>query len=215
MSLQEAALCTWADFSLTDIEKLLQYSSNSERVGKVFCQKLELDAVGDKQHRIVLDLYTYTLLFGMKQNCTPAQLSTLLSIVKKLHAKCTSTAKENQDEVLNLFQETMVQHSVNRPPFSFCIFSPCQVKSITEYVLSTYFKHFKLYKYAFTKQLQLNVALEYVDEDEAAELEQQTVAEADAMADGDIEPEQQSSEVTERTNQISEYYNYFLDCFTT
>ena len=212
MSSQELEFCTWADFSLTDIEKLLRYSSNSECIRKVFCQKFDLEAVGNQQHQILLDLYTYTLLFGQKHNCTPAQLSTILSIVKGLHAKCASTALENQDEVLTFFQETMVKHSVNRPPFSHCIFSPCQVKSITEYVLSTYFKHFKLYKYVFTKQLQLNVALDYVDENETIEeLKQQTdiVAEGGSEIDANIEPDSQISEVTQPTDQIGKYYIYW------
>ena len=41
------------------------------------------------------------------------------------------------------------------------IWVPPQVKAITDYVLSTYFKHFKLYKYAFTKRVQLNLHFTY------------------------------------------------------
>lgn len=192
MSSQEAKVCTWADFSLTDAEKLLHYPPNSERVRQVFLQKLAVDNI--KQCKILLDLYTYTLMFGKKQDYSPAQLSTLLSIVKRLHAKCTSTARENLDEVLTYFQEMMVRHSVNRPPFSLCIFSPCQVKSITEYILSTYFKHFKFYKYAFTKRLHLNVSLAYADEEE-----EEPKLSDHIMAEESIATEALSAEVTEQT----------------
>ena len=58
---------------------------------------------------------------------------------------------------MKLLQELLVKHSVERPPYSSSVFSLAQVKDIAEYVLSTYFKHFKLYKYAFTKRVRLDL----------------------------------------------------------
>lgn len=46
-----------------------------------------------------------------------------------------------------------------RPPFSLGLFSSDEVKMIMTYVLDTYFRHFKLYKYAFTPQVTENVYL--------------------------------------------------------
>ena len=169
------ANCTWAEFSLHDAERLLDPSSDDNVVRQILCERLVLNSFPPKQRQILLDLYTYTWLFGKKEIYSPAQLSTILSIVKRIHAKCTSTARENLNDVLTDFQELMVQHSVNRPPFSHSIFTPCQVKNITDFILSTYFKHYKLYKYAFTKKLHLNVSLSYAgdveEEDEVQEEE--------------------------------------------
>lgn len=158
-------LCTWADFSLSDIEGFQACSSNREDLKEAFCEKLGLQCAHlTKQQLIEIDLYVYAFLFGLKQEFSSAQLSTLLSIVKKLHELCISTAFDNQSQVLSYFQELVVRHSINRSPFSICIFSPNEVKSINEYVLSTYFKHFKLYKYAFTRKVHLNMSLLYAGE---------------------------------------------------
>ena len=40
--------------------------------------------------------------------------------------------------------------SFQRPPYSIDLFNPEQVRDITAYVVNTYFRHFKMYKYAFT-----------------------------------------------------------------
>lgn len=40
-----------------------------------------------------------------------------------------------------------------RPPFSIDLFSQEQLALISDYVVNTYFRHFKLYKYAFTPQV--------------------------------------------------------------
>lgn len=48
-----------------------------------------------------------------------------------------------------------------RPPFSIELFSPDQVKLITEYTINTYFRHFKMYKYAFTPQVKLDLGITY------------------------------------------------------
>lgn len=185
--LKMVELCTWAHFSLTDIEHLQECSSSRDNLKQAVSEKLRLVLDGakvTKQHLIEIDLYVYTFLFGLKQKFSTAQLSTLLSVVKKLHEMCISTVFDNQSEVLTYFQELMVQHSVNRPPFSVCIFSPSEVKSINEYILSTYLKHFKLYKYAFTRKVHLNMSLCYGGEEAPPE----TGSEQEAT----VEPTQES-----------------------
>ena len=60
-----------------------------------------------------------------------------------------------------MLKELLVSHSVHRPPYSIQLYSLDQVKNITEYVLQTYFKHFKLYKYAFTKRVLMDLKISY------------------------------------------------------
>ena len=188
-----AGLCTWRDFSLTDVERLVASSSNRDDLRQFFCEKLNLDGSGKvKQDLIQLDLYTYASLFGIKQHFTTLQISTLLSIIKKVHVMSISTVFDNQSQVLSYFQELLIRHSVNRPPFSACIFSPIEVKKINEYVLSTYFKHYKLYKYAFTKRVHLNLSLQYAGDDKLQEIEIEQVPED--TAEDTVEQEEEESE---------------------
>jgi hypothetical protein len=155
-------LCTWVDFSLRDVERALGFSSDKERLKQELCRTLDLGRAENASHDLIeLDMYVYAIMFGMKQEFSSAQHSTLLGIMKRLHANCISTVFDNQSDAQQFFQQMMVQHSVRRPPFSICVFNPNEVKKINEYVLSTYFKHYKLYKYAFTSKVRLNLALSY------------------------------------------------------
>ena len=40
-----------------------------------------------------------------------------------------------------------------RPPFSIDLFGADDVRKIVEYVINTYFRHYKLYKFAFTPRV--------------------------------------------------------------
>ena len=46
---------------------------------------------------------------------------------------------------------------VQRPPFSIDLFDADGVRKMVEYVINTYFRHFKLYKYAFTPRVYLSI----------------------------------------------------------
>lgn len=48
------------------------------------------------------------------------------------------------------FKEWMLQHSVQRPPFSVGVFSLEEMKLIVDWMLESYYRHYKLYMYAFT-----------------------------------------------------------------
>jgi hypothetical protein len=47
-------------------------------------------------------------------------------------------------------QTILLTHAVQRPPHSIGIFSRREANLITQFVLDTYYRHFKLYRYAFT-----------------------------------------------------------------
>lgn len=198
----EESLCTWVDFTLTDVERLQEYSFDIHGLRKAVGEKLgHFGSQVTKQQLIEMDLYVYAFLFGVKQRFTTAQLSTLLSIVKKLHEMCIGTVFDNYSQVLDFFQELMVRHSVNRPPFSVCIFSPDEVKSINDYLLSTYFKHFKLYKYAFTRRVHLNMSLTYDGEDETVpEVKSNQNAQVEGTLESATEQDDGDSKYTAKKN---------------
>lgn len=49
-----------------------------------------------------------------------------------------------------------------RPPFSIDLFKEEQLLALADYVVNTYFRHFKLYKYVFTPQVRLDLSLTYI-----------------------------------------------------
>eukprot|EP01107_Rhizomastix_libera_P016048 TRINITY_DN6470_c0_g1_i1.p1 TRINITY_DN6470_c0_g1~~TRINITY_DN6470_c0_g1_i1.p1 ORF type:complete len:161 (+),score=30.06 TRINITY_DN6470_c0_g1_i1:448-930(+) len=48
-------------------------------------------------------------------------------------------------------------HSIQRPPYSICIFSLIDLKLINSYFMNTYFRNFNLYHYVFTPNMVLSL----------------------------------------------------------
>ena len=173
----QARICTWVDLSLTDVEHLLRASEATESLQQALGEILVLGdpATSSKQAVIELDLYTYAILFARKQKFSADQVSAFFTILKCVHCMCISTPFNNFEETFQYFKELLLRHGVSRPPYSTCLFSIPQVKAVSEYVLNTYFKHFKLYKYAFTKRVHLNLKLSYPGVPDSPELSETEV----------------------------------------
>ena len=138
-------ICCWEDVSLTCAEQLLKACSDTERLQGELAVLLGTRDVSsaDKRSLIELDLFTYAIIFCSKKYFSTKQLSAFFTIVKSVHAMCIFTPFDNMQETFAYFREILLRHSVIRPPFSTCLYSMKEVKEITDYVLSTYFKHFK------------------------------------------------------------------------
>lgn len=188
-----ARICTWEDLSLTDAERLLKASEATETLQQVLSELLGLGdlASASKQALIELDLYTYALLFAKSNHFTAEQTSTFFTILKSVHLMCISTPFDNLQETFEHFKQLLLRHSINRPPFSVGLFSSAQVRDITDYVLKTYFKHFKLYKYAFTKRVHLNLKIGYPEVPPSPEPSQTSLTGAGG---GQAEPELKEEE---------------------
>ena len=214
----KARIFTWDDLSHTDAAFLLDGSIEKtdiqSRLAFVLGLVKDKEDEGDggrgrgnflweKRSLIVLDLFYHLILFARRQNLRTDQLSGLFSIVRSLHAACISSPYDNSSACFKFFTELMVCHSVNRPPCSTALFTMEQVKAITDYVLLTYFKHFKLYKYAFTKRVVLSLKLRYEGEEEEEEegdkeLELPTLTEE---SEKEVKEEEEEAEVVERERE--------------
>lgn len=101
---------------------------------------------------ILSDLYFNAYRFAsVEQRFADEKVSTLLAILQRVHsaavADCLATPR-----AFALFKELVLQHSVQRPPYSVGVFSLADMKTVLNYGLVTYFKHFRLYTYAFTRK---------------------------------------------------------------
>ena len=191
----KARICTWVDLSLTDVEHLLRASETTEALQQALGDILRLGdaAASSKQALIELDLYTYAILFARKQDFSADQVSAFFTMLKCVHCMCISTPFDNFQETFQYFKELLLKHSVNRPPYSTCLFSISQVKTVSDYVLASYFKHFKLYKYAFTKRVHLNLKFSYPgvpDSPEPSEVEETQEGGVDTTAEDQLEEEE-------------------------
>lgn len=162
---KRSGILLWRDLSLAQAEALLQYSTAQQLSQETIklVQGASGSSGGNKLEWIVADMYRYLILFARKKGFTAPQLSVLFSILKSIHDACRSTPFDNLDETFTLFKELLITHSVNHPPFRIHVFDVDQVKDISDYFLSTYFKHFRMYKYAFTNKQRLSIQLKYPD----------------------------------------------------
>ncbi|XP_006507808.1 cilia- and flagella-associated protein 119 isoform X1 [Mus musculus] len=96
--------------------------------------------------------------------------------------------------------------SSQRPPFSIDLFKEEQLLALADYVVNTYFRHFKLYKYVFTPQVRLDLSLTYTGlqpltlwpeekENEEMMVVEQVATPQEEEPETVTEPEQQPSEV--------------------
>ena len=158
-------VCCWEDVSYANAKVLLDPEFPQQTMQNLLVQILGLplneEKQLDKHGLITLELFGYLVLFARENDFTPEQLSALYTIVASIHQLCLSTPYDNSQQCFQLLKDLLVCHSVNRPPYSTGLFSVKQVKSISDYVLLSYFKHFKLYKYAFTKKVHLDLTFQY------------------------------------------------------
>ncbi|XP_060569561.1 cilia- and flagella-associated protein 119-like isoform X3 [Ruditapes philippinarum] len=158
----KARVSVWADLTVDDLDRINE-SLNADHIKMVLADIFHLD-----DHKtslktgIVMDLYYYTLQFARENKFTKEQTSAFFSIVKKTHEICIETPFGNLDETFSFFKEMVLCHAVNRPPHSIELFTADQVRLITEYTVNSYFRHFKMYKYAFTPMVRLDLSINYV-----------------------------------------------------
>ena len=125
----------------------------------------------------------------------------------------------NMDETYQYFKSLVLKHSLfvsadrfsswskslifrsQRPPYSLRVFTPDVTKKVTDYIVDTYFRHYKMYKYVFTPtvspwrscsshfifllphQIDLNVKFVYEGEKQETLKEEEAVDESVAHVD--------------------------------
>uniref|UniRef100_A0ACB8EVP3 Uncharacterized protein n=1 Tax=Sphaerodactylus townsendi TaxID=933632 RepID=A0ACB8EVP3_9SAUR len=158
----KAKICMWKYLDVHSMD-LIDKAQTTDELKSLLSELLSLqDFPSNPRSAILLDLYFYCIQFCLKQGFNREQTSAFFSIVKDTHEACVETPLPNVEECYKYFTELVFCHSIRRPPFSIDLFSQDQLVLIADYMINTYFRHFKLYKYAFTPQVRLDVSFSYV-----------------------------------------------------
>ncbi|XP_077170823.1 cilia- and flagella-associated protein 119 isoform X2 [Paroedura picta] len=158
----KAKICMWKYLDVHSMD-LIEQTQTTNELKSLLSELLNLqDFQSNPRSAILLDLYFYSVQFCRKQRFNREQTSAFVSIVRDTHEACVETPLPNVEECYNYFTELVFCHSIRRPPFSIDLFSQDQLVLITDYIINTYFRHFKLYKYAFTPQVRLDVSFTYI-----------------------------------------------------
>jgi hypothetical protein len=110
--------------------------------------------LNDSQREAMLDLLYHALRFARSHSMTAEKQSTLVSIIHQLHTEAMRSKAPAKDAFV-ILEDLLIGHSVHRPPYSAAVFAVDDTKLIIDYLLSTYFRHYKLYLYAFSSRSEL------------------------------------------------------------
>jgi len=107
------------------------------------------------QLEVTIDFYFYSFAFCKELGFNTAKTSAFLSIIKTVFdLDCsTNSPARTMKTSFEGFKDLLLAHAVERSPRTVGIFSVDDVARIVEYMLNSYFRHYRLYKYIFTKKL--------------------------------------------------------------
>ncbi|XP_014697872.1 cilia- and flagella-associated protein 119 isoform X2 [Equus asinus] len=160
--LPQPRICMWKYLDIHSMNRL-EKTANVEEMRDVLAQLLRLGAPEQSlRDAITLDLFSHALIFCRQQGFSLEQTSTACALLQDLHKACVATPLGNVEECYRYFTSVLFCHGVRRPPFSIDLFKEEQLLALVDYVVNTYFRHFKLYKYVFTPQVRLDLSLTYL-----------------------------------------------------
>uniref|UniRef100_A0A8C0XVW9 Coiled-coil domain-containing protein 189 n=1 Tax=Castor canadensis TaxID=51338 RepID=A0A8C0XVW9_CASCN len=203
--LPQPRICMWKYLDIHSMHRL-EKAATVDEMREVLAELLEISCPEQSpQDAITLDLFSYALIFCRQQGFSLEQMSAACALLQDLHKACAATPLGNVEECYRYFTSVLFCHGVRRPPFSIDLFKEEQLLALADYVVNTYFRHFKLYKYVFTPQVQLDLSLTYTGlqppkawlEEKASseEAEEQAVTPPKEELEVEVQPEQESSQV--------------------
>ncbi|XP_012515694.1 PREDICTED: coiled-coil domain-containing protein C16orf93 homolog [Propithecus coquereli] len=198
-------ICMWKYLDIHSMHRL-EKTANIEEMREVLAELLELGCPEQSlRDAITLDLFSHALIFCRQQCFSLEQTSTACALLQDLHKACVATPLGNVEECYRYFTSVLFCHGVRRPPFSIDLFKEEQLLNLADYVVNTYFRHFKLYKYVFTPQVRLDLSLTYMglqppklwpeDKGESKEVKEQAVTPQEEELETVAQPEQEPSQI--------------------
>lgn len=125
---------------------------------KLLKEFMKIDQPEGLRAEILVDMHYHNYSFCMSKGFPPEKTSTFLSIMKIL-LEDAIRERLTPEDAFSRFQDLLLKHSVERPPRSVGIFSFDDVTSLVEYVTNTFFRHYRLYMYAFSTKCDLRLQI--------------------------------------------------------
>ncbi|XP_043835808.1 coiled-coil domain-containing protein 189 isoform X3 [Dromiciops gliroides] len=160
--LPQPRICLWKYLDVHSMD-LLEKTTTLDEMQELLAELLGLGRMDrNPREEVMLDMFCHTLIFCRQQHFSREQTSAACALLQDLHKVCIATPLGNVEDCFRFFTSLLFCHGVRRPPFSIDLFGEEQLLSLSDYIINTYFRHFKLYKYVFTPQVRLDLSLRYV-----------------------------------------------------
>lgn len=102
---------------------------------------------------VATDFHFYNYAFCKERAFDSRRTSTYLSIMNDIFIKDSMTSSGKTRKLsYEYFEKLILIHSVELPPNNTQIFKEIDFSSIIDYSVESYFRHFNLYSYIFSKQ---------------------------------------------------------------
>ncbi|XP_043415973.1 coiled-coil domain-containing protein 189 isoform X5 [Prionailurus bengalensis] len=190
-------ICMWKYLDIHSMHRL-EKTTNTEEMREVLAELLGLGSPEQSlRDAIILDLFSHALIFCRQQGFSLEQTSTACALLQDLHKACQPP------------WATWRNVTATSPVFFFAMESrEEQLLALADYVVNTYFRHFKLYKYVFTPQVRLDLSLTYIGlqppelwpedetEKEGEEVGEQAVTPQEEELETVVQPAQEPSQVS-------------------
>ncbi|OAF67456.1 hypothetical protein A3Q56_04813 [Intoshia linei] len=177
----------WKYVDLQCADKLIQ-KTTTDQIHRY------LESESKENFPILKDLLYYAVQFAKNQKYTAAKLSTVS------RHKILETYFDNTNNVVKYINELLLCHSIKRPPFCIDLYSQQEILDISTYIMNSYIRNIKLYKYVFTKMIRLDLSITYLNDNIRYETFEISKNE---LSSTQIDDEMSVSDLTEKDSKAS------------
>lgn len=147
---------TFRDILRPDAERLQEASSRAE-VDAILARCMGLSPAQGFQADILADFHYNNFAFCQRSGFGVEKMSTFLSIMKDVHTKAVVEERLPATAARGLLEGLVARHARKLPPFSVGVFSQEDADALLEYSDKTFFRHYKMYGYAYAQRKELSV----------------------------------------------------------
>ena len=150
---------TWADLSEAQLKEVYFLTDPKPDAPKTCREALARTlavegTVGDAGREVLMDLYVAVLAKCQSMQLSYEKTSTFFSIMKVTHSRAVEE-RLTVDRSFTACKELLLQHSVQRPPYSVAIFTLEELKELSEWALDNYYRYYKMYQYVYTPRIKV------------------------------------------------------------
>lgn len=143
----------WRD--LTE-ERIAELDAEADPAAKLrlLSETMEVNHYDDNpRSEILVDFCLYNLMFCDENDFSAAKKSAFFSIMKRVFEHGFQSADVvPMQQSLAFFKTQVLEHSVEAPPDRVAVFSLQEVRLLTEFVATTFYRHYKAYQLCFTRR---------------------------------------------------------------
>lgn len=139
---------TWAYLQPEDMDEIMAMKSKADK-RKRLADFLGIDKEDGLPTEILKDFHWINYDFCISSGFSAEKTAAFVSIMRLVQEESSSRRLGVQEAFDEQFKPWLLKHGVQRPPFSVGVFTFEEITLLTEFAMGTFFRHYKLYTYAY------------------------------------------------------------------